>query len=379
MPTAANTSNPQCDETQPTCVNCSIGKLSCSYDNRTLSATTKVPQRSGPWDKAVPTPILPERQHVQGGTTDYPNVNMEHLELLHHFSFHIAEWMTVQDLITETTREAIISAGLANSFLMHQMLALSALHLSVVRPNQGRHHRDQADSLRLRALSIFNADQAEVNAENCVAMFLFTALVGVHVLFDTTSSHNGDFATFLESFTTYLDMFRGVKAVVKAAWPLLCQSELKSILSVVRQISPPSSEGVECQDLQDLLNASDLRPNARVYKDATEHLQWMFNANKALHASGGSHISSAWPVLVSVEYKELLAQRRPEALVILAYYAVTLYDRRRSWYVGDAGRFVIESVTSFLGKPWAIWLSWPNSVLAQSSDMRPDQSMEIQR
>lgn len=66
----------------------------------------------------------------------------------------------------------------------------------------------------------------------------------------------------------------------------------------------------------------------------------------------------AWPILVEVEFTDLLEQRRPEALVMLAHFAVLLHWYKEVWLFGEGGRRVVECVSGYLGGAWGDWLEW---------------------
>lgn len=51
----------------------------------------------------------------------------------------------------------------------------------------------------------------------------------------------------------------------------------------------------------------------------------------------------------------------------LAYYGVLLHLARDYWTVGDAGEYLIEAITGYLGSSWADWLRWPNEVLVSEN------------
>lgn len=129
--------------------------------------------------------------------------------------------------------------------------------------------------------------------------------------------------------------------------------------------------GAGCDKLLNLVQAAKLGATlTNIYKQAIEHLQSSTNALMAAGSLAGSiNGSSGWPVLVSPEYIDLLLQRRPEALVILAHYAILLHYCRDSWMFGDGGRFLIESIRDFLGPDWTEWLEWP--IKALNSPLEP--------
>jgi hypothetical protein len=62
-------------------------------------------------------------------------------------------------------------------------------------------------------------------------------------------------------------------------------------------------------------------------------------------------------------FHELLSERRPVSLVIIAYYAVLLKIGAGLWWVGRLPEALIEQVTTSLGEEWAEFISWPRSMI----------------
>jgi hypothetical protein len=82
-------------------------------------------------------------------------------------------------------------------------------------------------------------------------------------------------------------------------------------------------------------------------------------------APGASKLSSltAWSVLVSREYIDLLSERRGEALVIFAHYGALINTQRDKWVFGDGGEYIVSSISQYLGLEWEEWLRWPMQTL----------------
>jgi hypothetical protein len=204
-----------------------------------------------------------------------------------------------------------------------------------------------------------------VNATNCVPVFLFSSFLGIHVLCDTLADRDdNDSSTILDRFTHYLDLHRGVRAVTRKSWHLLRETELRPIIQAAEAL-PGMGEGIgsECEGLKMLIESGDLGPNSiTAYQLAIHHLQWAFDAERSMPGQN-TNVVFAWPVLAPAEYTDLLAQRRPEALIILAHYAVLLHRHRHLWIVGDGGQFLIETIIKYLGSHWSKWLAWPSAVI----------------
>lgn len=65
-------------------------------------------------------------------------------------------------------------------------------------------------------------------------------------------------------------------------------------------------------------------------------------------------------------FHTLVLQRKPEALIIIAYLAPLLHRRRQNWLVGNAGEVLINAILDYLGPDWAVWLQAP--IIAIKSD-----------
>lgn len=84
-------------------------------------------------------------------------------------------------------------------YAMNEALALAALHLAVVSPPEKKEfYKTHAGYLQTQALSIFNAMNPEVSAETCGAIFLFSAMLGNHLMCDALVFRDTDFINFMD-------------------------------------------------------------------------------------------------------------------------------------------------------------------------------------
>ncbi|KAJ6030984.1 hypothetical protein N7540_001716 [Penicillium herquei] len=222
--------------------------------------------------------------------------------------------------------------------------------------------------MQQHALSIFNALKPEVNVDSCIPIFLFSSLLGVHMLCDTLAFRSGSFDTFLDNFTQYIRLHQGVRAVTNGRWEFLRQTELAPLLNVANSFSQARASieiSNEFQRLIMLVESAELGESVtKTYHHAIMSLQGVTAAAMShSEPSGNMHAIIAWPVIVGADFIDLLSSRRPEGLVILAHYAVLLHMRRDSWIAGDGGRYLIESISDFLGPAWETWLRWPKENL----------------
>jgi hypothetical protein len=320
-----------------------------------------------------------------------------HLELLHHFDHNLSLTFAPLQPDIEPLLQLAIREAFTRPYLMDELLALSAAHKSsTLTPNTSAEaltYRTEATRLQTRALARLNAASAPSSEsdDNCVALFLFSTFLGQHVLFDVFCPHRRtDLAAVLDRFVHCLGLHRGIRAIAGTWWERL-RRESRLMFGLPEYLTSGTGSGTpasssqerraECATLLELLRTkSELAGSAgEACREAVEALQRMFDSARQPMTAGAAASSrrfivvQEWPVRVPAGYVELLEQRRPEALVILAYYGVLLHRARDHWAIGDAGSYLVRSITKHLGAYWAEWLRWPNAVVdGDASGGEPD-------
>ena len=199
-------------------------------------------------------------------------VNMTHLELFNNLfskEFQSVEDSAQPDALPITL---YIKHALTTPYLMYQLLATSALHLSTTTTNSRHLYREHATGLQIRALSQFNQSNPilEVTPANCVPMFLFSSSVGVHLLCDTLCYERDSLKESIKAFTHCVSVNRGVLAVVDQCWDLLRETELGPRFESSRVLmQQTNTSGTECEALRDLINAADINPSFRLAYQAS--------------------------------------------------------------------------------------------------------------
>jgi hypothetical protein len=266
---------------------------------------------------------------------------------------------------------------LSAPYLLLQVLALSALHLSHKKPEQADSYQAEATSLQIEALTSFDDYLGNINSSNCEAMLMFASLLGTHSLAEAVKASECDADGFLDNFVTYLNLHRGVQTVTSQAWALLMQSKMSPLLHRssyrldIAATQTTERADLITENLTHLLDGTDMNTESiEACRHAVSQLTLVYHAVHMEDAIEGvqqqpSGLIWAWPCLLSGTYTELLQKRRPEALIILCYYALLLHRRRNMWSVGNAGRMLIESVTKSLGSYWRHWLDLPNEIICE--------------
>ncbi|KAG2006433.1 hypothetical protein GB937_008721 [Aspergillus fischeri] len=366
----------QCDESRPICANCSISNRHCSYEDLVSKAYTlvksppKLSTSRGPKGVDKTSVNSPPSSSIDAGTADDSlPVNKLHLELFHHFISEILTDFGFERLSDGCSTIEMTKIILTAPFLMNQILAFAALHLSVMRPPQQKFYRYHAAQLQTHALSEFNGANMDLTPDTCIPMFLFSSILALHMLSEKLVYCADAFEDFLDDFIQSLRLHRGVRAVTNQSWHLLRESPLKSVLEGEEDALNQEVTEQECLELMSRIDSSPLNPNMKdIYRQAIEYLQKAINGSRT-HPSKLSTIGPilSWPVIIPDQYIDFLSERRPEALVILSYFGALLHLHREMWTFGDGGLYIISSVKGYLGPSWADWLRWPNQLIDEPS------------
>ncbi|KAL6880729.1 hypothetical protein J3F83DRAFT_765110 [Trichoderma novae-zelandiae] len=363
----------KCDESWPTCLNCSITNRACSYrltrpSHRSRGPKTPTPPAT-PSPSAIspspPTPLSLSLTPCHAQEWQAQEYSLGHLELLHHFESRGFEEDSMLYL-PASMRQVIMQCALTSPYLMDQILALSAAHLSTIRRGQPQMiFRHQATELQTRALTLFNRSELGISNQNSCSWFLYASLLGLQVMFETFRCSSFD--SFLEQLATFFPVHRGVHVVIKQSWPTI-----KGITEEIVGHRDVSGRGFgkghspEFDDLLSLIEDCGLdEADKQACLEATDILQWIFELHRIHSATQIKiHFTIAWSILVPARFGEMIRRRVPEALVIFSFHAVLLHRLHKFWIFGDSGRFLIQSISTHLGAPWARWVIWPNEQLS---------------
>jgi hypothetical protein len=302
--------------------------------------------------------------------------------LFSHFIFETMPSLEETGSIDRGQARIMMPMMLSQQYSLYQLLALSAMHMSYTHVDKANQHLDEARALQTQALCSFNEAHVGVTIENCVPMLIFSTLIGLHSLAEVTATADAGAGGVLDRFVTYMNLHRGVRAIISQSWKFLRQTSVSAVLdraeSAISHASSPhgQAEAAATADrLSNLLDQADMSEESRqVCRVAVSQLGIVYQTDSdSVESASQAHASGliwVWPINMSSEFTDLLSMRKPEALIILAYYAVLLHRRRRVWLVGNVGGILIEEISRCLGTFWKRWLEWPNEVLAPKQGVR---------
>ncbi|KAF2965951.1 hypothetical protein GQX73_g7618 [Xylaria multiplex] len=300
----------------------------------------------------------------------FQSFQLRHLELFYHFEHDMWRVLSLDDVLGKRFMAMVTRRAIEVPYLMDQLLAFSALHMYTYRPpHEASFYREEATRLQTRALGLFNAAMATVTTNDGLPAFLFSILLSHHILFDTLSTRT-DFPAFLDKLVACFHLCAGVRTIAGKSWnSIITQYYQQMGIGLSNKwmldTGPETIFTKRLTHLRSLIE--DTTNDTSVFTPCTEALDLLRNISSVGDAFNPGPFRNIvvlrWAVVVPPDFVKLIEQRRPEALVITAYYGILIHNARDFWVFGDAGAFIIRSITRFLGSYWAEWLAWPNELL----------------
>lgn len=317
---------------------------------------------------------------ISGTPSSGPNLELDvrDLELLHHFT--TVTYLTMSNVAEEQKlwQGTIIKIGLQHTFLLRGILALSALHLSYLDPQQSSRYLILSSSHRDISLAQFRRALNSVDLSSYEAVFALSGVIPIHSLAAATSVNHLDQSSDLDILSSFLEsttLLRGINLLLLPYWDIFFESRIKTLLRVAlaegyQTFLYPGMESLDqlqlaCETIYASNQPSIQSNKATTYSNAISELRTTFARffdTSATHFLAG--IALLWTLRFSDDYYLLLKERDHGALAIFAHFAVLLSRLNHVWWLRGLGSSLIESVSGILGDStrWGKVMQWPNSV-----------------
>ncbi|MCJ1291585.1 hypothetical protein MMC34_003130 [Xylographa carneopallida] len=389
----------KCDEQKPSCTKCHRAGLHCSFRTGEpaiifVPASKLPPPSEHPFENlsspdtdrndypvnstSLPTVIAtPPSEPPSHSTASSPPLSTatpsahqdepgfageerDNLRLMHHFTVEAHRLIAPSQGAIAVWRELIPQLAFEADFLLHGILAVSALHLALTRPAAHPHGADAALALRhyTTALALFRPQLDRVTARNIYALFAFSCVVPVYVF---GYPHVSQFpADPLPEMLDMISVMRGCADIVGRGFHWLQASPFKHLL--LQPTDPAQALAPEIDDaltgLQERNGQTTCDPALRdAYDTAIETLWESFKV--ADNMPGEQATALPFPVKLSAEVLLQMREGDPMALVILAHYAVILHWLERVPWMKGWGSKTIDAVGERVGEEWRAYMAWP--------------------
>ncbi|EXK35670.1 hypothetical protein FOMG_08883 [Fusarium oxysporum f. sp. melonis 26406] len=374
----------KCDENKPVCKNCAHLSFSCSFDTASDAGTktTVVPirprQRGRPLalapDPGAATqalvPITMDRQ-LPSPSQQSLSLNVDDLRLYHHY-------ITVTSLTfgdDAMWHDKIPLLAFDNQFILHLMLAVSALHLARLQALEATKYEKLAEHHHSKALSHVTNLLPQINHQNCSALYIATVLI-CNYAFAKPPKKGHLLVPFDGTETAWWNLFRGVRFVIETMG-------LTAIFSGPIGPFPPKAASAmpppvgragyiawekPLADLRTMIHDSQT-PRLPDLLELYEALVCCFSgvfgtAHEPQNVTHGkTHIVMRWVWFLEDDFTKQVEKLNPQVLVLLAYFSVLVQTLECFWYMRGWGWRILESITEQLDPDYAAWITWPRDQL----------------
>ncbi|RAK77118.1 Zn(II)2Cys6 transcription factor [Aspergillus fijiensis CBS 313.89] len=371
----------KCDELRPVCSNCSKRMSSCRYDSATSLLWTNDelrprprPNKSGsegPRESESTFSTTANSLRILGKLNgdDEPQsvarLNLSNLELMMHWCNSTYKALSRHGITDAIWQARVPEEALSHPFLMHGLLALSAIHLARTRDEVKRAaYVSVAVAHENQALAFFREQLSDINASNAKAMFAFASVVVVYTFGFLHPSHapgTDDPWACINGILQVFTLTRGVQQILNEATSTIRDSDWGALFQLddYDDVLPDDERSAldRLHEVNHVCKGQDPAHDSTTYEHAIENLADLM---AAAH-QGVTSVRQAcrWAIRLKAEFVQLLQEHQPLALIIVAYYCAILHRLRDIWFVDDWGIRVLKAIWQVLDDQWRPLLDLP--------------------
>lgn len=293
------------------------------------------------------------------------------LQLLQHFTLDVSRSLAEESKDITLWQRLVPSIAFEHAFVMHGLLALSALsyarhNLSMKTKCIARAHTHHA-----RTLHKFIPELSNPNNANTDALYVTSVLLSFHHF--AKGPRPGEYLVFGDrGQPEWLWLLGGVRTILeqRGRKPL---EELDIVHA--ENSSFPSELLLQHVYIAALNHAKPLQQLRRLIHDsgvdfsaAVDNLEMCFthafaDDGRQNGVRPRNHLIMAWLYLVESEFLAAAQAKQPIALIIVAYYAALLHQLNHCWLMYDWGLHLMDGVSKHLPAEYKHWLDWPAAIM----------------
>ncbi|KKA24020.1 C6 transcription factor [Rasamsonia emersonii CBS 393.64] len=334
-----------------------------SPNNTESELSSRTPSSVAASPESDPLYILDPSAHQRDGRLA-SDLHLHDLELMHHYSTVSYKTISEREAFSAPFQTVVPKIALTHPFLMHGLLALSALHL--IHLNKGsercKDYVELATSHQTLALALFRKELNNINPSNCQALFAFSSIATV-LAFGFAQSTGVQSLPPIDEMLQIFNLCRGIHGILETAREWIKNSWVSDLLAFGRSAEPGSIP----PDVRDKIAAvsklnADLGRTGfsvdeqAVCEDAISELTVSF---EKIYSGIDAVTVFRWPIFLKPLYISLLRDRRPMAIVILAHYCILLHMLDNRWWLKGWTRQLLHSIYSLLDSSWREAIQWP--------------------
>ncbi|KAJ5678959.1 hypothetical protein N7462_007203 [Penicillium macrosclerotiorum] len=275
--------------------------------------------------------------------------------------------------VHEMWRVAVPQMAFEYEPLLHTLLALGAAHRATLLPNEAHSLRPIYHGYIDSALRYHRPMTANLDGNVSEAVCLNAVLFSLYTLFLRSETSEGPY----EPPIMWISMARGIRTVMKNVYHqlvatesrlcplLLAQPMLWNQGSTMQYTGPlkPFQHLLEHQIEEEL---SDKIRNA--YAGAVQYLERLYIAVQTREPDFIIRkMFNGFPPVVPRLFLDLVSEKQPRALVILAHFFALAKSAENIWWLRGVPEREVCGINSIIPAEWKWALIWPLDVVSQPS------------
>ncbi|KAL0261777.1 transcription factor [Diplodia seriata] len=254
----------------------------------------------------------------------------------------MANFVSRIDTVLPFFRVTLPEIGFSYPFVLHSVLALSAIHLARFKRGREQFYRLESERHWNQGFSMATSQVAQVNDEGYHAFFVFSILSCIYKL--ATGPTPGDYLAFSEQGhepPEWLIYYKGYHSFMILGIDAMRRGPLAELIECGSQTTRPFFAPTESTDPEPIaelrrlcdstLGTEDVKHS--LYKAAVDGLSRCFSIMLDGKHHGDFNIF-VWALNIPQDFIPCIQEREPMALVIFAYF-VALLNELSAWWVMD--------------------------------------------
>lgn len=280
------------------------------------------------------------------------------MELFHHYLTSTSFTLYDNDKDGQIWRTVVPQQALSNEYLMHAILAMSAVHIVHLRGpgSLTQSYIALAQTHHDRAVALFSSCVTEINPSNWIAAILFS---NVHLIFSCGIMQvydNKQPQDHIDSVVTILSTSRGYWTLLDSARSFAENGPPDEYWELIQNGSGllvPDSviESFTALEFSNEKSVADKKERS-IYHETIGQLKG------SLH-DGFTFARVFRTLSTSDAYMELLRQKGQMALVILAYGCALSKHAPYRWFLQNWAADVTRSIRALVNPTWEAEMRWP--------------------
>ncbi|GAM35067.1 C6 transcription factor [Talaromyces pinophilus] len=390
--------NGTCDEQRPACKNCLRHNIDCAYSvspvKSRLLAQNPATQLSASSATPAESTVITTENGISSNTTSPSIVSAESdpllilnpqrdgslpadlhlrdLELMHHYCLEGYKSISQDDAFAQPFQKEVPKIALSHPFLMHGVLALSAVHLAYLNKNGDRvnEYDELAAGHQTLALALFRKELDNITPSNSAALFVFSSIATV-LAFASPQITGMHSLSPIDEMLQISTLCRGIAEILQTSRGWLENSSdswVTDMLSSKRRLSEmqPLPADIEAKLAPVYKLNADLTRTGLDIQEAVaceEAISELSRSFQQLNSGYHDLTVFRWPIVIRPVLFSLMRDRRPMALVVLGHFCILLHKVSDRWWVESWPRLLLQSIHDQLDVSWREHIRWPMEAL----------------